>query len=153
MAFGSQSESKDDESDEFSPLADINVTPFIDVMLVLLIIFMVTAPMLATGMKVDLPKARIALPLENQKPVVVTISAEGGLQVGDSTAAIDSLIDQVRSALNGEEKLIPVRGAVGARYGVVVEVLDLLAANGLTKIALVTDRRKAGSAATPSGKP
>ena len=153
MAFGAQSESKDDESDEFSPLADINVTPFIDVMLVLLIIFMVTAPMLATGMKVDLPKARIAQPLENQKPVVVTISAEGGLQVGDGMVGLDSLVAQVRSALNDEDKLIQVRGDVGARYGVVVEVLDLLAANGLTKIALVTDRRKGEFAATPSSKP
>ena len=66
----------------YQPLADINVTPLVDVMLVLLIIFMVTAPMLATGIKVNLPSAKTAQPLENKEPVVVAVAKDGSLSVG-----------------------------------------------------------------------
>ena len=66
----------------YQPLADINVTPLVDVMLVLLIIFMVTAPMLATGIKVNLPSAKTAQPLENKEPVVVVVAKDGSLSVG-----------------------------------------------------------------------
>ena len=66
----------------YQPLAEINVTPLVDVMLVLLIIFMVTAPMLATGIKVNLPNARTALPLESKDPVVVVVARDGAVSVG-----------------------------------------------------------------------
>ena len=66
----------------YQPLAEINVTPVVDVMLVLLIIFMVTAPMLATGIKVNLPSAKTAQPLENKQPVVVVVAKDGAVSVG-----------------------------------------------------------------------
>jgi biopolymer transport protein TolR len=152
MSFGNSGLEGDGSNDEFAPMADINVTPFIDVMLVLLIIFMVTAPMLATGMKVELPKARTAQPLENQKPVIITIAMDGGLQVGDLIVNSENLVGRVRVALAGEDRVIQIRGDNNAKYGAVAVVLDLLAADGLTKIALVTDRKSAAvgdSAVTP----
>ena len=123
MAFGN-SQAGDNEPDEFAPLVDINVTPFIDVMLVLLIIFMITAPMLATGVKLDLPKARTARPLDNQKPIVITISSEGALQVGERTVAVDTIVATVRSELGGDDRVIQLRGDHAARYGLVVSVLE-----------------------------
>jgi biopolymer transport protein TolR len=152
MSFGNSGSQGDGSNDEFAPMADINVTPFIDVMLVLLIIFMVTAPMLATGMKVDLPKARTAQPLENQRPIVVTITADGNLQVGDRTVSGETLVGSVRSALGGQDRVIQIRGDNNAKYGAVAFVLDLLAADGLTKVALVTDRKNA-AADVPPGSP
>ena len=80
----------------YQPLADINVTPLVDVMLVLLIIFMVTAPMLATGIKVNLPSAKTAQPLENKEPVVVAVAKDGSLSVGKEAVSRDELAQVVR---------------------------------------------------------
>lgn len=146
MAFGTPN---GDDDDEFAPLADINVTPFIDVMLVLLVIFMVTAPMLATGMKVELPKAAIAKPLENQKPVAITIAADGVIQVGDRTVARDVLVPTVRAEIGDTGRVIQLRADQGTPYGSVVGVLDLLIAGGMNKVALVADRPKGSQATTP----
>ena len=150
MSFNTSSSEDEGSSGEFAPMADINVTPFIDVMLVLLIIFMVTAPMLATGMKVDLPKARTAKPLETQKPVIVTIATDGGMQVGDKSVSSETLVGSVRAELSGGDRVIQIRGDNNAKYGAVALVLDLLAADGLTKVALVTDRKGAGLEAPPA---
>ena len=137
MAFGSDP----GPGDEFAPMADINVTPFIDVMLVLLIIFMVTAPLLTSGMKVDLPQARSAQPLERQEPVVVTVGPDGRLQVGDRDTTRDDLVARVRETLGpADDRHIQVRGDARADFGAIVSVLDLLASHGLTRIALVTQR-------------
>ncbi|MGL4287462.1 MAG: ExbD/TolR family protein, partial [Phreatobacter sp.] len=143
MAFGSEPS----PGDEFAPLAEINVTPFIDVMLVLLIIFMVTAPLLTAGMKVELPQARASQPLEPVQPVVVTVGPDGRLQVGDRDVAREGLVAVVRETLGtGALGPIQVRGDARADFGAIVGVLDLLASNGLTKIALVT-RQPVGRAA------
>ncbi|QCI67049.1 ExbD/TolR family protein [Phreatobacter stygius] len=143
MAFGSDPS----PGDEFAPLADINVTPFIDVMLVLLIIFMVTAPLLTAGMKVELPQARSSQPLEPVQPVVVTVGPDGRLQVGDRDVARDGLVGLVRETLGGgADRHIQVRGDAKADFGAIVSVLDLLASNGLTRIALVTQRPTAPAA-------
>ena len=83
----------------YQPLADINVTPLVDVMLVLLIIFMVTAPMLATGIKVNLPSAKTAQPLENKDPVVVAVAKDGSLSVGREAVSRDELADKVKAKL------------------------------------------------------
>ncbi|MDN5870950.1 MAG: biopolymer transporter ExbD [Nitrococcus sp.] len=120
------------------PLSEINVTPFVDVMLVLLIIFMVTAPMLAAGLKVDLPQAKSAAALDARDPIVITIAKDGGLSVANERIAKDQLIDAVRAKLNGESsRLIYIRGDQAAQFGAVVAVMDLLATNGLTHIAVI----------------
>ena len=80
----------------YQPLAEINVTPLVDVMLVLLIIFMVTAPMLATGIKVNLPSARTATPLEAKDPVVVVVAKDGAVSVGKDPVSRDELAAKVK---------------------------------------------------------
>src|SRR6516164_1380160 len=126
----------------YQPLADINVTPLVDVMLVLLIIFMVTAPMLATGIKVNLPNAKTAQPLENKEPVVVVIAKDGAVSVGKDPAPRDELAARVKAKLGDSNGVVQLRGDRDAAYGDVVSVMDELAANGITRIAIVSGPRR-----------
>jgi len=135
----------------YRPLAEINVTPLVDVMLVLLIIFMVTAPMLATGMKIDLPQAKQAKPLERKEPVVVTVEKEGRLSVGRDIVEKNGLIEAVRSKMEGDaNRVIFLRGDKAVAYGEIVGVMDLLASNGFTHLAVVADAREKREAPAPS---
>ncbi len=127
----------------YQPLAEINVTPLVDVMLVLLIIFMVTAPMLAAGIKVNLPHARTAAPLEAKDPVVVVVARDGGVSVGKDSVSRDQLAATVKAKLGGSNGVVQLRGDRQAAYGDVVSVMDDLAANGLTRIAIVSSGRSA----------
>jgi biopolymer transport protein TolR len=143
----------------YQPLADINVTPLVDVMLVLLIIFMVTAPMLAAGVKVNLPNARTAQPLEAKDPVVVVVARDGALSVGKDPVTRDELAARVKARLADSNGVVQLRGDRDASYGDVVSVMDELAANGVTRIAIVSGPRRAisrtaGAPAAPnSAKP
>jgi biopolymer transport protein ExbD len=126
----------------YKPVADINVTPLVDVMLVLLIIFMVTAPLLANGMKVELPKASSAQPLNPQEPVVITVAKDGKLALGPDEVEASRLIDAIREKIGDDAtRTIHVRGDKEAAYGGIVAVLDLLSSNGLTHIAIVSDNK------------
>jgi biopolymer transport protein ExbD len=125
----------------YQPLAEINVTPLVDVMLVLLIIFMVTAPMLATGIKVNLPGARTAEPLETRDPVVVAVTRDGSVLVGKDSVSRDALVATVKARLGASSGVVQLRGDKDAAYGDVVSVMDELAANGLTRIAIVSSGR------------
>ncbi len=130
------------------PLADINVTPLVDVMLVLLVVFMITAPMLAAGLKVDLPHASTARPLPPAEPIVVTVGRDGGLAVGTDPVAADDLVATIRARLGArDDRPIHVRGDRDAPYGDVVAVIDRLAADGLTRIALISKSRPPAEAA------
>ena len=140
MAFGSAG-----DDDELVPMAEINVTPFIDVMLVLLVIFMITAPLLAAGVKVDLPQARSPEVLENQKPVVLTVAPDGRVHFGEREIVRTELIAVLHAEGAARERHVHVRGDAKAGYGDIVEILDLLAMHGFTRVALVT--RKAGEPA------
>ena len=131
----------------YQPLADINVTPLVDVMLVLLIIFMVTAPMLATGIKVNLPSAKTAQPLENKEPVVVAVAKDGALSVGKDPVSRDELAATVKAKLGDSNGVVQLRGDRDASYGDVVSVMDELAANGISRIAIVSGPRRAVSPA------
>jgi biopolymer transport protein TolR len=154
MAFGTPQGGSGDESEEFAPLADINMTPFIDVMLVLLVIFMMTASILATGMKVDLPKAAAAKQIDNQKPVIVTLTSAGQIQVNGRDVTPESVAEAVRSELAGADRVIQIRGDQGVNYGSVVRVLDALIAAGMNKVALVADRANTpGTAAAAPNAP
>jgi len=137
----------------YQPLADINVTPLVDVMLVLLIIFMVTAPMLAAGIKVNLPSARTAEPLENKTPVIVVVAKDGSLSVGKDAVSRDELAAKVKARLGDSNGMVQLRGDRDAAYGDVVSVMDDLAANGINRIAIVSGPRRdvpsASTAATP----
>ena len=126
----------------YQPLAEINVTPVVDVMLVLLIIFMVTAPMLATGIKVNLPSAKTAQPLENKQPVVVSVTKDGAVSVGKDSVSRDELAATVKARLGDSNGVVQLRGDRDAAYGDVVSVMDELAANGVTRIAIVSSRAR-----------
>ncbi|HEY8161857.1 MAG: ExbD/TolR family protein [Methylocystis sp.] len=136
-------------NDLYQPLADINVTPLVDVMLVLLIIFMVTAPLLAKGVKVNLPQASAAQPINQKDPIVVTVGKDGKVSLGADQVSEDALIDGIRAMMGDDAaRVVHVRGDTEAVYGEVVAVMDKLATNGITHIAIMTNSRsKTGSAA------
>jgi biopolymer transport protein TolR len=125
------------------PMADINVTPMVDVMLVLLIVFMVTAPMLATGVTVTLPKTRAApMDSEKERPLVVTVDKGGKVYLGleDTPVALKDLAPQLKAlAENNMEKRVYVRADEAVPYGSVVTVLALLQSSGFTNAGLPVD--------------
>jgi biopolymer transport protein ExbD/biopolymer transport protein TolR len=136
----------------YEPVADINITPFVDVMLVLLIVFMITAPMLAAGMVVDLPKAKSARPLDPREPVIVTIAKSGKLYIGRDEVSRAALATAVRAKLGDDQnRQIYMRGDRDVIYGDIVAVMDQLALNGLVKMALVANASSA--TAVPSPEP
>ncbi len=130
------------------PQADINVTPLVDVMLVLLIIFMVTAPLLAAGIKVDLPQARAAQPLNPKEPIVVAIGKDGKVALGGDNIDPADLVQLLRDRMDGDSsRIVHLRGDKEVAYGQVVAVMDQLATHGITHIAMVTDSARM----TPAG--
>jgi biopolymer transport protein TolR len=121
-------------------MAEINVTPFVDVMLVLLIVFMVTAPLLTVGVPVDLPKTRAPALGQDREPLSVTIKRDGTIFLQKEPIPENQLVDRLMAvAANGYNQRIFVRGDTQANYGKVMEVMGLLAAAGFTHIGLVTD--------------
>ncbi len=127
----------------YGAMADINMTPFIDIMLVLLIIFMVAAPLLATGVAVDLPQTK-AGPLNiDQKPISIAINDQGQLFLMDAPIANDDLIPKLQSvAKDGFDERIYLRADKSILYGRVAEVMASLTAAGYKKVALVTETDK-----------
>ena len=129
------------------PLADINVTPLVDVMLVLLIVFMVTAPMLTTGLKMDLPQAKSAIKLKPKPPVVVSVTREGKFAIDMEELPFESLLAVIRSRMEGDAtRVIQIRGDRNGSYGAVYELIDRLVSNGFTHIALVSDPKASKAA-------
>ena len=121
-------------------MSEINVTPFVDVMLVLLIVFMVTAPLLTVGVPVDLPKTRAPALGQDKEPLSVTVSKDGKIYLQKEAVAEDALVPKLQAiSQNGYDQRIFVRGDTQANYGKVMEVMGLLAASGFTHIGLVTD--------------
>jgi biopolymer transport protein TolR len=129
----------------YSQLSEINVTPFVDVMLVLLIVFMVTAPLLTVGVPVDLPKTK-AQPLgQDREPLSVSVRKDGNIYLQNTPIEEDALVARLEAiSKNGYDQRIFVRGDKSVDYGRVMEVMGLLNAAGFTHIGLVTDVRKPG---------
>jgi biopolymer transport protein TolR len=135
----------------YEPLADINITPFVDVMLVLLIVFMITAPMLAAGMLVDLPKAKSARPLEPREPVIITVAKNGNVYLGRDEVPRAALPAAVHAKLGDDlNRQIYIRGDREVIYGEIVAVMDQLALSGLVKMALVANGSNATAAPSPT---
>ena len=125
------------------PMSDINVTPFVDVMLVLLIVFMVTAPLLTVGVPVDLPKTKAQALSQDREPLSVTIKRGGRIYLQNTPIAKEDLVPKLTAiAANGYDQRIFVRGDRSVDYGRVMEVMGLLSAAGFTHIGLVTDVAK-----------
>jgi biopolymer transport protein TolR len=125
------------------PMSEINVTPFVDVMLVLLIVFMVTAPLLTVGVPVDLPKTRAQALGQDREPLAVTIRNNGQIYLQNTPVAEDDLVPKLTAISdNGYDQRIFVRGDKSVDYGRVMEVMALISAAGFTHIGLVTDVAK-----------
>jgi len=122
------------------PQSDINITPLVDVMLVLLIIFMVTAPLLTPGVPVDLPKARAKLLNDADKePLTITIDRDGKIFLQETEVAIAELAPRLTAiARNGYDQRILVRGDTAVDYGAVMKVMGELNVAGFRRIGLVT---------------
>jgi biopolymer transport protein TolR len=127
------------------PMSEINVTPFVDVMLVLLIVFMVTAPLLSAGVPVDLPQAN-AKPLALEKePVTVTINAQGKIFVKDQEVEMDNLVEQLTTAVGNDlDQRVYVRGDKTASYGAIMQVMGAMNGAGFTHIGLVALKQPEG---------
>ena len=123
------------------PMSEINVTPFVDVMLVLLIIFMVAAPLLTVGVPIELPKtAANPLPTEQEEPLTITIAADGSVQLQSTDIEVSGLIPKLRAIAaerNDDKVFLRADGAVD--YEVVMQVMGALNAGGFKDIGLVTD--------------
>lgn len=124
----------------YRPMSEINVTPMVDVMLVLLVIFMVTAPLLTVGVQVDLPKTQAAAISGKDEPLVVTVNAQGRLYLQETEVAAESLVPRLRAITrNKPDTRIFVRGDRAIAYGRVMEVMGLVNAAGFTRVALIAE--------------
>ena len=127
----------------YGAMAEINMTPFIDVMLVLLIIFMVAAPLLATGVAVDLPQTKAGALNIDQKPVSIAIDEKGDIFLMDQPVTVDQLLDKLKETVKqGFDERIYVRGSKAVNYGRIAEVMSLVISAGYKKVALVTEQEK-----------
>ena len=124
-------------------MSEINVTPFVDVMLVLLIVFMVTAPLLTVGVPVDLPKTKAPALGQDKEPLSVTVSKDGKIYLQKEVVTEEALVPKLQAiSQNGYDQRIFVRGDKTVDYGRVMVVMGLLASAGFTHIGLVTDVAK-----------
>ncbi len=122
-------------------LSEINVTPLVDVMLVLLIVFMVAAPLLTVGVAVDLPETAAQPIPEQGEPLTVTITSDGTIFVQETAVELDNIVPQLEAiATAGYDQRIYIRGDQARSYGEVVRVMGRINAAGFRRIGLVTDR-------------
>ena len=125
------------------PMSEINVTPFVDVMLVLLIIFMVTAPLLTVGVQVDLPESSADSLPEESEPLTLTINSKGEVFIQETKIEFDNLIKKILAVSNNRtDTRIYVRGDKTINYGRVLEVMGKLSGSGFTKVALISEPYK-----------
>ncbi len=123
-------------------MSEINVTPFVDVMLVLLIIFMVSAPLLTVGVPVNLPQSQAKSLSQSPDPVTVTINAQGEIYLQDAKVSVDELLQKLKAVTNARGGLhahIYFKGDRDLKYGMVMRLLGRLNAAGYTSVELVTD--------------
>jgi biopolymer transport protein ExbD len=146
----------DSDDDEFEEAHEINVTPFIDVILVLLIIFMIAAPLSTVDLPVDLPTSTAVPQKKPDKPTYVTIKADLGVAIGETPVKRVDLVKTLDAAGEGQGRRILLRADRSVPYGEMMSVLEILRAGGYVKIALVALEGVAGDASgieQPSGSP
>ena len=131
------------KSSEKEPMSEINVTPFVDVMLVLLIIFMVTAPLLTVGVQVDLPETSADTLPEESEPLTLTINSKGEVFIQETKIEFNNLIKKILAvSKNRTDTRIYVRGDKAINYGRVLEIMGMLSGSGFTKVALISEPYK-----------
>jgi biopolymer transport protein TolR len=127
-------------SRNYRPMAEINVTPFVDVMLVLLVIFMVTAPLLTVGVPIDLPKSDAKELQGDTEPISISVARDGKVYLQEREIAIDEIAPKLVAITNaGYDERIFVRGDRDINYGTVMKVMGTLSQAGFRRIALVTE--------------
>ncbi len=137
MAMSMSTRSKSSRA-RYTPMSEMNITPFVDVMLVLLIIFMVAAPMMTQGVQVALPKAD-AKPIEQDKPIEITLKSDGTIFVGSALVPMESLLDRLQVVQeNRENASILLRADSTMDYGSVMKIMAALQAAGMVDVGLVT---------------
>jgi biopolymer transport protein TolR len=140
----------------YRPMAEINVTPMVDVMLVLLIVFMVAAPMMTVGVPVDLPRTSASPLNQETEPLTVTIDAQNRIFLQETEVALDALVPQLRAIMQNQprgapERRIFVRGDRAIPYGRVMEVMGTISAAGFSRVALLAEQPSPRPGATPPG--
>jgi biopolymer transport protein TolR len=130
----------------YRPLAEINVTPLVDVMLVLLIIFMVTAPLMSTAVNVDLPKVATTPIAQDSEPLTVSVDSQGQIWLQDQKIELNDLVAKLLAiSSNDKDRRIFVRGDKSNQYGRIIEVMGAIVQGGFSKAALLSE--------PPSGLP
>ena len=125
------------------PMSEINVTPFVDVMLVLLIIFLVTAPFLTVGVQVDLPESAADSLPDDQEPLTISINSKGEIFIQEHKVIYEKIVPKLLAiAKNRTDTRIYVRGDKTINYGRVLEIMGLLSGSGFTKVALISEPYK-----------
>lgn len=126
-------------------MSEINVTPMVDVMLVLLIIFMVAAPLLQVGVPIELPQAKGKQLESNKEPLVISVKADGNVYIGETAVTLDEIAPKLKAiAKSGYDEQIFVRGDKGVTYGTVMKVMGRISAGGFRKVSLVTEVEDGG---------
>ena len=127
----------------YSQMSEINVTPFVDVMLVLLIVFMVTAPLLTVGIPVDLPKVKASALTDQKDPIEITVNIEGEVYIGESLVEVENLIPRINAITEqNTEARIYIRGDRIVAYGRIMEIMSIINSAGYVKVALITQSIK-----------
>jgi biopolymer transport protein TolR len=147
----SQSRSYGNGRGRYRPMADINVTPLVDVMLVLLVVFMVTAPLLTVGVPVDLPQTQAPPINEPKEPTVITVNKDGAIFIQETSVPVDDLVSKLQAITGANpDAVLYVRGDKDINYGRVLEVMSLISNAGFRKVSLVAEAPKG---AAPPPKP
>ena len=124
-------------------MSEINVTPFVDVMLVLLIVFMVTAPLLTVGIPVDLPKVKANALTDQKDPIEITVNLEGNIYIGESLVEVENLVPRLNAITKQNSNArIYIRGDRVVAYGRVMEIMSIINSAGYIKVALITQNIK-----------
>lgn len=126
-----------------APMSEINVTPMVDVMLVLLIVFMVAAPLSVAGVPINLPETRAQALNTESKPITVTVTLEGEIYLLEDMVSLEELTARIGEiVVNGSDERIYVRGDASAGYGSVMQVMGVLSGAGYSKIGLITEQEQ-----------
>ena len=135
----------------YAPMAEINVTPLVDVMLVLLIIFMIAAPLLTVGVPVDLPKTQAATINEQVEPLTITVNGQGQIYIQESEVAEDQLVARLQAIVrNKADQRIFVRGDKAINYGRMMEVMGIVIDSGFRQLGLLGEQSQPATPAAPA---
>ena len=128
-----------------APMSEINVTPMVDVMLVLLIIFMVSAPLLTAWLPVDLPQAKGQQVSSKEEPLTISVTATGDVAIGETKVPLDEMVDKLKAiAKNGTDQSLVVKADKAVPYGVVIKVMARLSEAGLKRLSFLTEAESRG---------